>query len=66
LNGVETIARLRQLCERWIYSACLGFALPDDDRQRSGFLILRMIWSEKSATFRDHAPTISIPCSNWN
>jgi hypothetical protein len=37
LNGVETIARLRQLCERWIYSACLGFALPDDDRKRSGF-----------------------------
>jgi len=37
LNGVETIARLRQLCERWIYPACLGFALADDDRQRSGF-----------------------------
>jgi hypothetical protein len=37
LNGVETIARLRQLCERWIYSACLGFALADDDRKRSGF-----------------------------
>jgi hypothetical protein len=31
------IARLRALCERWIYSACLGFALADDDRQRSGF-----------------------------
>src|SRR6202043_366919 len=29
--------RLRQLCERWIYSACLGFALPDNDRKRSGF-----------------------------
>jgi hypothetical protein len=37
LNGVETIARLRALCERWIYSACLGFALPDNDRKRSGF-----------------------------
>ena len=37
LNGVETIARLRQLCERWIYSTCLGFALADDDRKRSGF-----------------------------
>jgi hypothetical protein len=37
LNRVETIARLRQLCERWIYSTCLCFALPNEDRKRSGF-----------------------------
>jgi hypothetical protein len=36
-NRVETIARLRQLCERWLYSTCLCFALPNDDRKRSGF-----------------------------
>jgi hypothetical protein len=36
-NRIETIAHLRQLCERWIYSACLCFALPDDDRKRSRF-----------------------------
>ena len=37
LNRVETIARLRKLCERWIYSTCLCFALPNVDRERSGF-----------------------------
>jgi hypothetical protein len=36
-NRIETIAHLRQLCERWIYSACLCFALPNDDRKRSRF-----------------------------
>jgi hypothetical protein len=34
---VETIARLRHLCERWIYTTCLCFALPHEDRKRSGF-----------------------------
>ena len=37
LNRVETIARLRKLCERWIYHTCLCFALPHVDRERSGF-----------------------------
>src|SRR5580704_16428161 len=37
LNRVETIARLRKLCEQWIYSTCLCFALPNVDRERSGF-----------------------------
>src|SRR5262245_54496764 len=36
-NSVETIARLRELCERWIYSTCLCFALPTEERRRSGF-----------------------------
>jgi len=25
------------VCERWIYSACLCFALNDDERRRRGF-----------------------------
>jgi hypothetical protein len=33
----DTTARLHQLCERWIYSTCLCFALPDEDRKRSHF-----------------------------
>ena len=33
----DTTAQLHQLCERWIYSTCLGFALPDEDRKRSHF-----------------------------
>jgi len=32
----EAIGRLRQVCERWIYS-CLSFALPIDEQKRSGF-----------------------------
>src|SRR5438128_6121365 len=37
LDRVGTIARLRQLCERWIHSTCLCFALSHEDRKRSGF-----------------------------
>ena len=38
LNRVETIACLRKLCERWIYHTCLCFALPNVERERSGFV----------------------------
>jgi hypothetical protein len=37
LSCTETIARLHQLCERWIYSTCLCFALPTEERSRSHF-----------------------------
>ena len=33
----ETAGRLRQLCERWIYSTCLGFALDLEEQQKSVF-----------------------------
>jgi hypothetical protein len=33
----DTPTRLRQLCERWIYSVCLCFALSNEDRDRSRF-----------------------------
>ena len=36
-NRSDTAARLRQLCERWIYSVCLCFALSNEDRDRSRF-----------------------------
>ena len=36
-NRSDTAARLRQLCERWIYSVCLCFALSNEDRNRSHF-----------------------------
>jgi hypothetical protein len=29
--------QLRQVCERWLYSTCLHFALPEEERRRSGF-----------------------------
>jgi hypothetical protein len=37
LQRPETIGRLRELCERWIYSACLCFALTHEEQKRSAF-----------------------------
>jgi hypothetical protein len=37
LSDARTIGRLREVCERWIYSACLCFALDFDEQWRSGF-----------------------------
>ena len=37
LNRPGAVGRLRKLCERWIYSTCLCFALPSENRKRSGF-----------------------------
>ena len=37
LTQAETIGRLIQVCERWIYSACLCFALDIADQERAGF-----------------------------
>lgn len=37
LSADQAIGRLSQVCERWIYSACLCFALDSEERNRSGF-----------------------------
>jgi len=37
LSEAPTIGRLLQVCERWIYTACLCFALDLKDQQSSGF-----------------------------
>jgi hypothetical protein len=37
LSQPAAIGRLGQVCERWIYSACLCFALDGDEQRRSGF-----------------------------
>jgi len=37
LCSAETIGRLTQMCERWIYSACLCFGLSLEDQERTGF-----------------------------
>jgi hypothetical protein len=37
LSQPRTIGRLRQLCERWIYTTCLCFALDLDEQRQSGF-----------------------------
>jgi hypothetical protein len=37
LSQHATIGRLRRVCERWIYSACLCFGLSVAEQQQSGF-----------------------------
>lgn len=37
LSDPGTIGRLRQVADRWIYSACVCFALNLDEQQQSGF-----------------------------
>ena len=37
LCSSDAVGQLRQVCERWIYSTCLHFALPEEERRQSGF-----------------------------
>jgi hypothetical protein len=37
LCSLNTVGPLRQVCERWLYSTCLCFALPLADQERTGF-----------------------------
>jgi len=37
LSEARTVGRLTKVCERWIYSACLCFALDSQEQQASGF-----------------------------
>jgi hypothetical protein len=37
LSQPATIGRLAQVCDRWIYTACLCFGLDLDEQERSGF-----------------------------
>jgi hypothetical protein len=37
LSGQRTIGRLSRVCERWIYTTCLCFALELEERKRSRF-----------------------------
>jgi hypothetical protein len=37
LHQEQAIGRLRSLCERWIYSTCLCFALTHEEQKRIGF-----------------------------
>jgi len=37
LSRQATVGRLSQVCDRWIYSACLCFGLDSEEQERSGF-----------------------------
>jgi hypothetical protein len=37
LNAEHSIGRLSEVCDRWIYTACLPFGLRSEEQKRSGF-----------------------------
>lgn len=37
LSSPKTVGLLRQVCERWLYSSCLCFALSLEEQERTGF-----------------------------
>jgi len=37
LCSQDTVGQLRQVCDRWLYSSCLHFVLPEAERVQSGF-----------------------------
>jgi hypothetical protein len=37
LCSLDTIGQLTRICERWIYSSCLCFALSSDEQMQTGF-----------------------------
>ena len=37
LCDTRAIGRVTEVCDRWVYSTCLGFALDRDEQRRSGF-----------------------------
>jgi hypothetical protein len=47
LSSPDIIGRLRQVCERWIYSACLCFALDLDEQEKSNFHYDYSIYQEE-------------------
>ena len=58
LLGPELESSLRQVCERWLYSGCLCFALPVEEQRRSDFHYHFSIWQieySRNLLFRDGA-----------
>lgn len=43
----ETIGRLTQVCERWIYSTCLCFALDLAEQEKSGFRYIYSVYQSE-------------------
>lgn len=60
LLGEKLEPSLRAVCQRWLYSACLCFALPVEEQRRSRFRYKFSVWQieySRNLLFRD-APTM--------
>lgn len=58
LSRSETVGLLSQVCDRWIYSTCLCFALDADEQERSGFRYSYSVYQveySRNLLFRDGA-----------
>jgi len=56
LSQPAAIGRLGQVCDRWIYSACLCFGLDLDEQERSGFRYAYSVYQveySRNLIFRD-------------
>ena len=56
LSQPAAIGRLGQVCDRWIYSACLCFGLDLDEQERSGFRCAYPVYQveySRNLIFRD-------------
>ena len=56
LLGEDLGPSLQQVCQRWLYSACLCFALPVEEQRRSGFAYKFSVWQmeySRNLLFRD-------------
>jgi hypothetical protein len=49
LSEERTIGRLSQVCQRWIYTTCLCFALSRDEQQQSGFRYQYSVYQVESS-----------------
>lgn len=59
LSGTDFGARLQQLCERWLYSACLCCALPQAEQARTEFRYQYSLWQlELSRNYLFHQEAV--------
>ena len=49
LSETRTIGRLSRVCEAWIYSACLCFALDLAEQKKSGFCYQYSVYQVESS-----------------
>ena len=58
LLGPDLAKSLQEVCERWLYSSCLCFALPVEDQRRSRFRYKFSVWQieySRNLLFQDGA-----------
>ncbi len=65
LREPHAVGRLTKVCDRWLYSACLCFALDSEEQKRSGFRYQYSFYQiEQSRNLLFHrGSTLSMRCT---